>query len=139
MRVTLYPDLHYLTREHIPLWTVSVLVLAVLIVPFALLILLAPFLSRVCNLTRIKPLLDEFQSCFRDSFRWYLALYCFAWLALCWMLVFNEYDYMQMLLVFLVVSHVMTSPYQLRWLNIADNLLLTDLTILSSLFQQQNL
>ena len=78
--VSVQPDMRYFSLRHLPVAIPSLLVLLVLITPLLLLLLFFPLLSRVINLHRIKPFLDEFHSCYKDSFRWYSAMYFISWI-----------------------------------------------------------
>ena len=68
-RVHLQPDLTYLSGGHIPLWIISVMILLVL---YSIVFVFT--FSRFLNLHRLKPVLDEFQSCYRDDYRWYMVV-----------------------------------------------------------------
>ena len=61
--VALEPHIKYFSLEHIPIVILASLVLLIVIIPLLVVLLISPALSRVINLTRIKPFLDEFQSC----------------------------------------------------------------------------
>ena len=78
--VALEPHMKYFSLEHIPIVILALLVLLIVIVPLLVVLLISPALSRVINLTRIKPFLDEFQSCYRDSCRWYSTVYFIVWI-----------------------------------------------------------
>ena len=50
----------------------------VFVVGFPLLLLLEPFLNSKINFIKIKPLLDQFQSCYKDKYRFLLVTTCFV-------------------------------------------------------------
>ena len=130
-RVALQPNMQYLKDPyHIVTWIISTVLLIFLLVPFILLLFLSPLLRRKFNLTRIQPLLDAFQSCYDDKFRWYSGVYLLSWIILN---INMPYYVMEIILVAVGTLHFMIQPYKYRWLNIVDTLLLVDLNLLSSL------
>ena len=130
-RVALQPNIQYLKDPyHIVTWIISTVFLIFVLVPFILLLLLSPLLRRKFNLTRIQPLLDAFQSCYDDKFRWYSGVYLLSWIILN---INMPYYVMEITLVAISTLHFMVQPYKYRWLNIVDTLLLADLNLFVSL------
>ncbi len=136
--VALEPNLKYFSWEHIPVVILALLVLLIVIIPLLVVLLVSPALSRVINLTRIKPFLDEFQSCYRDSCRWYSTVYFIVWI------VFVSMQsqavpiiYIQTLFVVLISVHCLIRPYQSTALNITDTLILVDIDFLLALMQSR--
>ena len=133
VRVALNPDLQYLHEVHIPLWIISVTVLLVLVV-FALLLIVSPFI----NLHRIKPFLDEFQSCYQDKYRWYAGIYVCSWTILLISITLSDYILLLTILVIIATAQYLVQPYRTKWLNTVDTLFLTDLTFLTGLLLVEN-
>ena len=130
-RVALQPNIQYLKNPyHIVTWIISTVLLIFLLVPFILLLFLSPLLRRKFNLTRIQPLLDAFQSCYNDKFRWYSGVYLLSWIILN---INMPYYVIQIILVAISTLHFMIQPYKYQWLDIVDTLLLVDLNLLASL------
>ena len=130
-RVALQPNIQYLKDPyHIGSWIMSAVLLLFLLVPFILLLFLSPLLRRKFNLTRIQPLLDAFQSCYDDKFRWYSGVYLLSWTILN---INMPYYVMEIILVAVGTLHFMIQPYKYRWLNIVDTLLLVDLNLFTFL------
>ena len=130
-RVALQPNIQYLKDPyHIITWIISTVLLVFLLVPFILLLFLSPLLRRKFNLTRIQPLLDAFQSCYDDKFRWYSGVYLLSWIILN---INMPYYVMEIILVAVGTLHFMIQPYKYRWLNIVDTLLLVDLIMFASI------
>ena len=130
-RVALQPTIQYLKDPyHIVIWIISTLLLVFLLVPFILLLFLSPLLRRKFNLTRIQPLLDAFQSCYHDKFRWYSEVYLLSWIILN---INMPYYVMKIILVAVGTLHFMIQPYKYQWLNFVDTytLLLVHLIILA--------
>ena len=120
-RVALQPNIQYLKDPyHIVTWIISTVLLIFLLV----LSFLSPLLW--VNLTRIQPLLDAFQSCYDDKFRWYSGVYLLSWI----ILINMPYYVMEIILVAVGTLHFMIQPYKYRWLNIVDTVLLIDLIML---------
>ena len=125
-RVLLQPDLPYLSGYHIPLWIVSVIILLVLCsVVFVL------TFSRFLNLHRFKPVFDEFQSCYKDSYRWYGGIYFILWTIFQILAIASCYQLFQTLIIALAISHCLLQPYCKKWLNIMDGVLLGCLSVTS--------
>ena len=130
-RVALQPNIQYLKDPyHIVTWIISTVLLIFLLVPFILLLFWSPLLRHKFNLTRIQPLLDAFQSCYDDKFRWYSRVYLLSWIILN---INMPYYVMEIILVAISTLHFMIQPYKYRWLNIVDTLLLVDLNLFVSL------
>ena len=127
-RVHLQPDLPYLSGGHIPLWIVSVIILLVL---YSIVIVLT--FSRFLNFHRLKPVFDEFQSCYRDSYRWYGGVYFMVWTILFIMVLTSSYELFQTSVIALTVTHYLLQPYSKKWLNMMDGVLFGCLSATSSL------
>ena len=126
--------------NHLPLFVISICFILFAILPFTLLLFLAPFLVRCINVSRIKPFLDEFQGCYKDKFRWmasfyflcrigYLVLFTWAGAGL----KSTQYG-VQFLSLIILLVHIILQPYKSRFLNILDSIILSDLMILTLLF-----
>ena len=133
VRVALNPDLQYLHEAHIPLWIISVTVLLFLVI-FGFLL----FVSSFINLHRIKPFLDEFQSCYQDKYRWYAGVYVCSWMILLIAITLSDYILLLTSLAILATAQYLVQPYHTKWLNNVDTLLLTDLTFLTGLLLVQD-
>ena len=139
--VTIEPQIKYFsTNKHIPWFILGIAVIVFLVIPFTLLLLLAPLLTRCFNMNKIKPFLDEFQGCYKDNFRWmagyyFLCRFIYYIVLAAPILDFVRLQYSIQLLSFtILVIHMLLQPYQSSWLNFADSLLLADLTLLMLLF-----
>ena len=130
VRVALNPDMQYLHEAHIALWIVSITVLLFLVI-FALLLVVSPFI----NLHRIKPFLDEFQSCYQDKYRWYAGVYVCSWMIA---IALSDYILLLTSLAIIATAQYLVQPYRTKWLNNVDTLLLTDLTFLTGLLLLQD-
>ena len=126
-RVHLQPDVAYLRGDHIPLWIISVIILLIL---YSIVFVLT--FSRFLNLHRLKPILDEFQSCYKDSYRWYGGVYFIMWTILQVLVISSNYELFQTVIIVLTVTHCLLQPYCKKWLNVMDGLFLGSLLSISS-------
>ena len=136
-RVAIQPTLPYLHGEHVPLWLLGVSVLIALAI-VSILLVVSPFLSKKINLIRMKPFLDEFQSCYHDNYRWYAGVYFCAWLVIeIIVTVSSDFIIVQTILAVLLIGQFLLQPYKSKWLNTVDGLFLLDLVLLIPLSQHQ--
>ena len=140
VRVQVQPDLPYFTGLHLPLAVISIMFLLFLVFPLVTFLMFSQFLWKCVNLSKIKPLLDEFQSCYKKSYRWYPTIYFIAWLLI--VAVSNLASYLTIyFIVFLTLCVLFATfqPYEVWWLNAMDMLLLLDLLVMTLLLLQQTL
>lgn len=135
-RVALQPDLRYFKGNHIVLSIISIILGVMILYPLTLLLLFAPLLSKKISLHRFQPLLDQFQSSYRDAFRWYPGVYMVGWLII--VAARQETIVMQTMLTIMLTMFFILQPYSVKWLNIANSLLLLDLLVIDALLNEQN-
>ena len=140
--VYIQPNMEYFSvKEHLPYALVALLVQIIFLIPFTCLLLFAPFLSRWFNFIRIKPMLDNFQYCYRDNMRWMAGIYFLARL-LFLVCVLTDQLVLQnaALLISLSLLFIITmlQPYHEQHLNYIDGLLLFNLTIILYLVSDLN-
>ena len=137
MRVFIDPHLRYFHEEHLPYAIVALLCEFLLVLPICFLLLFAPWLSPRVNLVklRLKPILDEFQACYRPRYRWFAGFYFLArqlvFLALILPVDQGNTTLLHCTNVLILTIHCTCQPYRLKWLNLLDNLLLIDILLLS--------
>ena len=155
-RVWLNGDIVYFRKKHLQYALPALFCLLTIgILPPALL-LCYPLLNKVptffgCNdikinclfchklsVSYLKPLLDSFQSCFKDNMRFFAGLYfLYRWIILLVYAATQSYSiyYMTIIggLLGMLVLHTVFQPYVKRAHNIIDTLLLADLIIISCL------
>ena len=103
----------------------------------------APCLSRLSRVNlvklRLKPIVDEYQACYKANHRWYAGFYFLArqlmYLAN-WMpvqVIPQSNSLFQLICVIVLLVQTLVQPYkkQFWYLNVVDALLLTDLLLLS--------
>ena len=129
--VYLSPDMKYFSNRHAFYGVVAVLCSAILIIGLPLFLLLEPLiLSRWFNFIRIKPLLDQFQSCYKDKHRWFASYYLICRQVIILIVYFGNMDYYEMLYylqtacVIIAMIHIWVQPYTDNFLNAFDGIIL---------------
>ena len=124
------PHIGYFHGHHAIYGIVAVICELVVGIGLPLLLLLEPLLSRKINFIKIKPLLDQFQGCYKDKYRWFVAYYLICRQVIM-LIVFvgnsNYYNmlfYLQTTLVVIAMIHMWAQPYQDESLNALDGLIL---------------
>ena len=155
-RVWLNGELKYFSKEHLPYALLALFCLCTIgLFPPALL-LTYPFLNKVmaflsCEdskavnivsqklpMSRLKPLLDSIQGCFKDNSRFFAGLY-FLYRWLIFLINMNTRSYgvyftaVGGILVFILTLHTICQPYIKRAHNVVDTLLFADLVLINSL------
>ena len=123
----LHPNIKYFTGGHIPLVLVSTLVLFML-----LMIILVLCLSHWITFPRLKPFLDELQSCYADKYRWYVVVYACSWavISVCSGGIVSETVSVfitETIVIAVTLTQCILQPYCKRWLNIFNTTLSIDL------------
>ena len=124
------PDIEYFDGRHLACGMIALLCTIVIVVGLPLLLLIEPLLNHKINFTKIKPLLDQFQGCYKDKFRWFAAYYMICRLVIITItIIFTSNDFTgQYLLITvcaaIVLIHLMVKPYNATVLNILDGILL---------------
>ena len=134
----LSPDIEYLHGRHLVYFTVAVLCTIIIVIGLPLLLLLEPFLNHKINFTRIKPLLDQFQGCYKDQYRWFAAYYMICRLVLITVIVYPSNYFISQYLciiasVMIVLLHVVIKPYCKEILNTFDGFLLLLMIVVAQL------
>ena len=65
----LSPDTQYFHDRHLVYGIIAIILALLIVIGLPLLLLLEPFLNSKINFIRIKPLLDQFQGCYKDKYR----------------------------------------------------------------------
>ena len=69
------PDIEYFHGRHLAYAIVAMLFTIIIVIGLPLLLALEPFLNSKINFIKIKPLLDQFQGCYKDKYRCFAAYY----------------------------------------------------------------
>ena len=77
------PDIGYFHGRHIAYGVIAILGTIIFVIGLPLLLLLEPLcLNRYLSLVKIKPLLDQYQGCYKHKYRYFAAYYLFCRLAI---------------------------------------------------------
>ena len=133
----LSPDIEYFQGRHLPYGIIAILCTLVIVIGLPLLLLLEPFLNCKINFTRIKPLLDQFQGCYKDKYRSFAGYYMTCRLVIILIIIVNSSNdnttqYLLIIVnVILALIHVTLIPYSRTILNMFDGLILQLLIVVS--------
>ena len=134
--VYLSPDMKYFSNRHAFYGVVAVLCSAIIIFGLPLFLLLEPLiLSRWFNFIKLKPLLDQFQSCYKDKHRWFASYYLICRQVIILIVYFGNMDYYEMLYylqtacVIIAMFHMWVQPYTDDFLNAFDGISLLALVL----------
>ena len=134
----LSPDIEYLHGRHLAYFIVAVLYTIIIVIGLPLLLLLEPFLNHKVNFTRIKPLLDQFQGCYKDQYRWFAAYYMICRLVLVTISVYSlnllTTQYLFIIInIITIFVHITTRLYNREILNKFDSFVLVLMVFIAQL------
>ncbi len=86
----------------------------------------------------LKPILDSFQGCFKDNFRFFAGLYFVYRLLLSAAFAFSTnavefYVSLEVIVVVMLALHAIAQPYNKRFYNIIDTILFADLAVINGI------
>ena len=147
-------DMKYFSREHAPFAMLAILCLSTLTLFPPLLLISYPLCYKVSSLLRLdntkfsivlgkllplskmKPVFDSFQGCFKDRYRYFAGLYFVYRVALLASVLTSDpiltNTMTQVLLIFMLTIHCLCWPYIRRLHNIIDGLILANLTLINA-------
>jgi len=126
----LSPDIEYFYGRHLPYSIVAVLCTIVIVIGLPLLLFLEPFLNFKINFVRIKPLLDQFQGCYKDKYRSFAAYYMICRLVIIIITITTSSDDFTSRYILITASisiallHLTVRPYSSKHLNAFDGFIL---------------
>ena len=118
---------------------VAVLFTTAVVVGLPLLLALEPFLNSKFNFVKVKPLLDQFQGCYKDKYRCFAAYYMICRLIIITIIIANssnDYAFQYLLItacVMMDITHQIIKPYLNSLLNIFDGVILHFIVLVSVL------
>ena len=131
------PDIEYFHGRHLAYAIVAVLFTIVIVIGLPLLLASEPFLNSKINFIKIKSLLDQFQSCYKDKYRCFAAYYMICRLVIITIIIANSSNnfVFQYLLITACVAmaliHHSLRPYSSSLLNVFDGVILHFLVLVS--------
>ena len=123
------PDMLYFQGRHLVYSIVAYISTILITLGLPAILLSEPFLNRKINFTKLKPLLDQFQGCYKDRLRWFASYYMICRQVIL-NIVFLSYDYFEplswLLFACIIINliHWLVRPYSSKVLNIYDGLVL---------------
>ena len=133
------PDIEYFHGRHLAYVIVAMLFTIVIVSGLPLLLSLEPFLNSKINFIKIKPLLDQFQSCYKDKYRCFAAYYMICRLVIITIIIANPsnnfvFQYSLITACVIMASiHQQLKPYSNSLLNDFDGTILQFLVLISAL------
>ena len=133
------PHIRYFHGRHAIYGFVAVICELVVGIGLPLLLLLEPLLNRKINFIKIKPLLDHFQGCYKDKYRWFAAYYLICRQVIMLIVFVGNNNYYNMLfclqiaLVVIALIHMWAQPYKDKVLNFFDGLLLNIMLVIANI------
>ena len=124
----LSPEFEYLTGRHIFYFTIALIYVLVIVVGLPLLLMSEPFTNRwisfsnlsiFCTRVSLKPILDQFQGCYKDNCRWFAAVYLICRQAILVTVIISNYFFdiyteLYLLVIICLVTallHYIVQPY----------------------------
>ena len=135
----LSPDIQYFHGRHLAYGITAIILALLIVIGLPLLLLTEPFLNRKINYFRIKPLLDQFQGCYKDKYRWFAAYYMICRLIIIIIIIANFSDVFISRYLLLTAStiialvHETIRPYANNILNIFDGTILQLMILVTAL------
>ena len=126
----LSPDIEYFHGRHLAYGIVALLCTVTIVIGLPLLLTLEPFVNHKINFIKIKPLLDQFQGCYKDRFRCFAGYYMICRLAIITIVIANSSNdfianYMLIVTCGIIdLIHVIIKPYNNEILNKLDSIIL---------------
>ena len=133
------PDIEYFHGRHLAYAIVAVLFTIIIVIGLPLLLALEPFLNSKINFVKIKPLLDQFQGCYKDKYRCFAAYYMICRLVIIIIIIANstnDFIFRYLLIIASVIMdliHQILRPYSNSLLNVLDGIILHLLVLVSVL------
>ena len=126
----LSPSIKYFHGRHLAYNIVALLCTTSIVIGLPLLLTLEPFLNRKFNFTKLKPLLDQFQGCYKDKYRCFAGYYMICRLVIITIVITNSTNgfvanYLLITVCGLIaLMHLITKPYSDQVLNKLDGIVL---------------
>ena len=136
----LSPDIEYFHDRHLVYGIVALLCIVSIVIGLPLLLTIHPFINHKINLVKIKPLLDQFQGCYKDNYRYFAAYYMICRLVIITIVIVNSSNDFVATYMLTFISgvialiHQIMKPYNNKILNKFDGVtlqLIIFITVLS--------
>ena len=137
--IYLSPNIQYFHGRHLAYGIIAIIFTLLIVIGLPLLLLLEPFLNGKINFVKIKPLLDQFQGCYKDKYRWFAAYYMICRLIIIAIIIadISELFISRYLLItattIMALIHLLVRPYADNNLNMSDGAILQLLILVTVL------
>ena len=127
---SLSPDIEYFHGRHLAYGIAALMCTVTVVLGLPLLLILEPFLNHKINFIKIKPLLDQFQGCYKDKYRCFAGYYMICRLVIITIVIVNSSNEFIAKYVLVVVCgivdliHAMVKPFNKEILNKFDGIIL---------------
>ena len=135
----LSPDIEYFHGRHLAYGIVALLCSVSIVSGLPLLLTLQPILNKKFNFVKIKPLLDQFQGCYKDNYRCFAGYYMICRLVIMTIVIANssnEFIVSYVLIVacgIIALIHLTVKPYNNEILNKFDGAVLQLIIFITAL------
>ena len=157
--VFLSGTVEYFSSDHLPYAIPALLVVLLIVLPPLILILYpngVQVISRICGereitqsccggrfqryvqIARFKPVIDSFQGCFKDRYRFFAGLFFLYRFVISLSFAFatnavSLYISLEMIVILMLAFHAWAQPYEKRFYNLVDTFMLSNLAIVNGL------
>ena len=135
----LSPDIEYFHGRHLAYGLIALVIGLIFVIGLPLLLLLEPFVNSKINFIKIKPLLDQFQGCYKDRFHYFASFLMLFRLMILSILAINETDpfissYLLLVMCqIMILIYITVRPYNNNVLNFFDSFMLLVLVLVITL------
>ena len=135
----LSPDIEYFQGRHLAYGSIASLCIIFIVIGVPLILIAEPFLNHKISFVKMKPLLDQFQGCYKDKYRWFAGYYMICRIVIIIItIIFSSSDFTSRYLLIttcaaILLIHLSVRPYKSKLLNAFDGLLLLLLVLVSIL------
>ena len=132
-------DIEYFHGRHLAYGIVSLICIITIVVGLPLLLTLEPFLNHKFNFAKIKPLLDQFQGCYKDKCRCFAGYYMICRLLIITIVIvvtFNDTVANYLLITvsaIIALIQLLAKPYNNEILNKLDGVILQIMIFITAL------
>jgi len=133
--VYLSPSYKYFGGRHAFYGVIAALCGLIVVIGMPLLLLLQPFINPRVSFIKIRPILDQYQSCYKDKYRYFASYYLICRLVIILIVFICDSNYYTMLYslqtacVVIAMIHIWIQPYKDSFLNGLDGVILLILTL----------
>jgi len=133
--VYLSPSYKYFRGRHAFYGIIAALCGLIVVIGMPLLLLLQPFINPMVSFIKVMPILDQFQSCYKDKHRYFASYYLFCRLVIIIIVFICDSNYYTMLYclqiacVIIAMIHIWIQPYKDSFLNGLDGVILLTISL----------